>query len=365
MLDESAPERLYVAGRRKVRTSALSHMIHSGTVPAHRREDSSMRYLFAVTALLAVSVTALPAQANDTMAHFAAGELVFTQTDAVTMVSEDLFLSTEEIRVTYRFRNLTSQDVTGTVAFPMPEVRVTMSDADYPDGPESNPMRFSVAVDGRPLPVQFEAKAMVEGRDVTSTLRDLKIPIPPYNDRVGSALQKLDQQTIRRLEKEGLLDPDNDISPNWALAGSYHWQQTFPTGRDTVIQHRYKPSVGATVLSLESMVDAKTVEDMYLIGENSCMDKDFINGSKKWAARQIKQGGGGSQRMLEYILVTGANWAGPIGTFTLTVDKGRPDNLVSFCGEGVKKIAPTQFQMVKKNFKPKQNLSVLILDTGR
>ena len=322
-----------------------------------------MRYLFTFAAMMSVSLTTAPVQANDTMAHFAAGDLVFTQTDAVSMVSEDLFLSTEEVRVTYRFRNLTSNDVTGTVAFPMPEVRVTMSDADYPDGPDTNPMRFSVTVDGRPLPVQFDAKAMVEGRDVSHILRDLKIPIPPY--RVGSALQKLDQQTISRLEKEGLLDPDNEKGPNWALAGSYHWQQTFQAGRDTVIQHRYKPSVGATVLSLEAMVDAKTVEDMYLIGENSCMDRDFINGSKKWAARQIKQGGGGSQRMLEYILVTGANWAGPIGTFTLTVDKGRPDNLVSFCGEGVKKIAPTQFQMVKKNFKPKQNLSVLILDTGR
>jgi Domain of unknown function (DUF4424) len=365
MLDENAPERRYVAGQGKVRTSALSHMVYSGTVPAHRREDSSMRHLFAVAAILSASLTVLPVQANDTMAHFAAGELVFTQTDAVSMVSEDLFLSTEEIRVTYRFRNLTSQDVTGTVAFPMPEVRVTLSDADYPDGPEANPMRFSVTVDGRRLPVQFEAKAMIEGRDVTKVLRDLKIPVPPYDERVVPALQKLDQQTISRFEKEGFLDPENERSPNWALAGSYHWQQTFPAGRDTVIQHRYKPSVGATVLSLESMVDAKTVEDMYLIGENSCMDKDFINGSKKWAARQIKQGGGGNQRMLEYILVTGANWAGPIGTFTLTVDKGRTDNLVSFCGEGVKKIAPTQFQMVKKNFKPKQNLSVLILDTGR
>jgi hypothetical protein len=34
MLDKSAPERRYVAGRGKVRTSALSHMVCSGTVPA-------------------------------------------------------------------------------------------------------------------------------------------------------------------------------------------------------------------------------------------------------------------------------------------------------------------------------------------
>ncbi len=60
------------------------------------------------------------ATANDTIANFAAGGLTFSRTDAVGIESEDLFLSTMEVRVTYRFRNLTAQDVDGTVAFPMP-----------------------------------------------------------------------------------------------------------------------------------------------------------------------------------------------------------------------------------------------------
>jgi hypothetical protein len=43
------------------------------------------------------------------------------------------------------------------------------------------------------------------------------------------------------------------------------------------------------------------------------------------------------------------------------VDKGAPDNLISFCGEGVKKIGPTQFEMRKTNFTPKGNFAALIL----
>ena len=43
------------------------------------------------------------------------------------------------------------------------------------------------------------------------------------------------------------------------------------------------------------------------------------------------------------------------------VDKGDADNLVSFCGEGVKKIAPTQFEMRKTDFLPDGNLAMLIL----
>jgi hypothetical protein len=43
------------------------------------------------------------------------------------------------------------------------------------------------------------------------------------------------------------------------------------------------------------------------------------------------------------------------------VDKGAPDNLVSFCGEDVKKIGDTQFEMRKTDYTPDGNLAVLIL----
>jgi hypothetical protein len=86
-----------------------------------------------------------------------------------------------------------------------------------------------------------------------------------------------------------------------------------------------------------------------------CIDRDFlgtVSGSphKAW-----------EQHYLEYILVTGANWAGPIGQVRLIVDKGSPDNLVSFCGRGVRKISPTQFEMRASRFVPTSNLAILIL----
>ena len=71
------------------------------------------------------------------------------------------------------------------------------------------------------------------------------------------------------------------------------------------------------------------------------------------------------QRTVEYILTTGANWAKPIGDFRLVVDKGKPGNLVSFCGEGVRKISPTQFEMRKRNWRPTRDLEVLILEPRR
>ncbi|WP_182419623.1 DUF4424 family protein [Bartonella sp. HY038] len=42
-------------------------------------------------------------------------------------------------------------------------------------------------------------------------------------------------------------------------------------------------------------------------------------------------------------------WAGGvIEDFRLIIDKGKPDALVTFCGDGVQKISPTQFEMRKK-----------------
>jgi len=47
------------------------------------------------------------------------------------------------------------------------------------------------------------------------------------------------------------------------------------------------------------------------------------------------------------------------------VDKGDLRNLVSFCGDGVRKISPTQFEMRKSDFTPEGNLYVLILEPVR
>ena len=50
------------------------------------------------------------------MAMFGAGGLQFQNTDELQMTSEELYLSAEEVRVTYNFRNLTNHDASGTLS---------------------------------------------------------------------------------------------------------------------------------------------------------------------------------------------------------------------------------------------------------
>ena len=66
------------------------------------------------------------------------------------------------------------------------------------------------------------------------------------------------------------------------------------------------------------------------------MDKGFLDDATRARAggERCESGSPFSEQRIDYILRTGANWAGPIRDFRLIVDKGDAGSLVSFCGEG-------------------------------
>ena len=94
---------------------------------------------------------------------------------------------------------------------------------------------------------------------------------------------------------------------------------------------------------------------------------DPIKKAFEKAVRKAAQGNDATPKLFEnrlsYILTTGGNWAtGSIGRFRLTIDKGRPDSLVSFCGTNVKKTGPTTFEMTAEDFFPERDIDILLLD---
>ncbi len=87
-----------------------------------------------------------------------------------------------------------------------------------------------------------------------------------------------------------------------------------------------------------------------------CLDDTFLKTATKLSKAADAGGAIYTEAWLSYILKTGANWGGVIGKFKLTVDKGKPENYVSFCGEGVTKNGPTTFVMEKTDFWPQKDL---------
>ncbi len=252
----------------------------------------------AVFSLLLCGCTA--AVANDSTATLGAGGIEFTKNASIAMEQEDLFISTEQIRVKYIFRNNSAQDITTRVAFPVPEFPENPDGDIAMDTHSDNPLLFAVQVDDQPKTFATEVK-------------------------------KNDGQ----------------------VKLTHHWMQTFPAGKALVVSHQYRPVVGGEAgFWFEGEERATRIK-------NYCIEPDLL----KWIKQnhQPDKGKHLSPHFVDYILTTGANWQGAIGKFRLTLQKQTANDRVTFCGEGLQKVDAKTFVMEKTNFVPQTDLRILFL----
>ena len=307
---------------------------------------------------LGAALAATAALANDSTAEKVAGGLVLRRTDAIDMVSEDLFISPEQVRVAYVFRNRTNAPVRTMVAFPMPDRdlgEMHFSDTAYPDS-------FRTLVDGRPVTMQVERRALLNGVDHTALLAGMGVPVQtgdPGSGVIDQALRRLRPADRQRLQDMGLVAADDGVYPLWTVKETYYWEQVFPAGRALNVQHSYVPGVGGSVDVALGMADYRNSAEGRAEQRRYCTDRDFLATLDRWAGRQRNTISATEQR-LGYILTTGGNWRSPIGRFRLVVDKLNPRAIMSFCGEGVRRISPTRFEVRHRNWRPTRDLQILI-----
>jgi len=316
-------------------------------------------------ALAMALVLAAPALANDSTATTAAGGLVLTRNRDIDMVSEDLFVSAQRVRVAYVFRNRSARAVTVTVAFPMPDRELLP--AYYQD--VALPSGFRTTVEGRPVAMRVERKALAGGRDVSALLAGLKIPLT--GEGSAAALDRLPRAEQDRLLAMKVAGPDESdggdgmkrhLAPAWTLRETWYWDQTFPAGRDLHVEHSYAPGTGGSVGTMLASRQARREPEGRRMIADYCVDADFLAAIDRRAAATRAEFATLPEKRIHYVLTTGANWAAPIGRFRLVVDKGAPDNLVSFCADGLRKMSPTRFELVKTNWRPERDLKVLIVE---
>lgn len=328
-----------------------------------------MRHFLKLIGGLAIATAAL---ANDTTASTGAGGLVIEQTRDIDMVSEDLFVSAEEIRTRYVFRNQTAANIDTVVAFPMPGRDLS---SEY-EGDVAYPSDFRTRVDGRAITAQLERKAIVKGRDHTALLEQLRIPLAP--DAIGEATRVMDglpAPARKRLQVLGLAGEEEyadsgqamkrHLIPLWTVQDRWWWKQRFPAGKPLLVEHRYVPGVGGSVDSPIAFPEYRRTPEAKDTIARYCMDRQFIAAVDRLSSKDPMRGPGMPDRRIDYILTTGANWRSPIGRFRLVVDKGKPGNLVSFCGDGVRKISPTKYEVQHREWRPTRDLHVLIIEPRR
>ena len=333
-----------------------------------------MRKLLSLTLL--VSGMAGPALANDTMSTLGAGGLVFIQTEEVKMASEDLYISPTEVRVKYEFRNETGHEVKALVAFPLPDITGSPDFmVSVPTEDPENIFGFSTLFEGKPVDAELHQYAFATNIDYTGYLTDLGVPLIPFGPETIEAINALDEAQKTELFRRGLVIPldydsgqgwQREFYPAWTLKSTYAWEAVFPAGETVDVEHSYKPSVGGTVAvtflaePYEDYDPATTYKTKY------CTDDSFVNAVRKTLPNPDEPYGAPYfEQWLTYIWSTGGNWSGQIEKFKLTIDKGRPENLVSFCWDGdVKKTSPTTFEMEATDWWPPYNreLDILILN---
>src|SRR5579884_1416924 len=136
---------------------------------------------FLIRAMAAsIALAPLASEANDSSAELSVGGLVFKRNSDVVIESEELTITSDNVTVRYRFLNQSSNPVTLTVAFPLPDI--DLSDADQLAIPNTDPvnfMGFSTKVDGKPIDFQIIQRAFLGEKDVTETIKTANLPILP------------------------------------------------------------------------------------------------------------------------------------------------------------------------------------------
>jgi hypothetical protein len=249
--------------------------------------------------------------ANDSEALLAGGEITFKKSEGITMETEDLSIKPDDVRVAYKFRNTTPADITTLVAFPLAPYEVPAEDdaeneAELRAEPRWRDLgHFTLRVDGRPTP--FESTVSWSTKKATGRRNNQKI-----------------------------------------VTVTYHWVQTFPAGKVVSVEHSFHP-YGGFIYSFD-YAGAAALERQ--LAHDYCVGPVLLRAMKR---------GEGSLGQVHYILKTAANWNGPIGRFTLRIQKQRAADKVSVCLDGLRKVDDRTFVLEKTNYVPTQDLQIAFI----
>jgi hypothetical protein len=302
------------------------------------------------------------ARANDSMAAIGIGGLALVRSEAVRLDRQELFISRERVRVDYLFTNMTDRDIDTLVAFPLPDFTHSPVER-VPDYRRA--LDFRTLVEGRPVTYELVQRAHFNGQDITGRLQALGLPLVG-GDEFERRVNGLPEPQRAALLREGLVlgafeqGRANIDEPLWTVSTSVTRRQVFPAGRSLAVQHSYVPFAGGTVDGRFSPA-RRASPAFQALRARYCVEDGFLAAFD----RRTRPGGQSAlygEIWLQYRLTPGANWAGPIGEFRLIVDKGDPRWLVSFCGEGVRRLDARRFEMRRTNFTPTRDLDILIVD---
>lgn len=291
--------------------------------------------LAALTAagLLAATATSAPT------AELRTGGLQIVPNDVVSIASEEVRISPTEIRIVYRYRNDTAVEQNLLMSFSLPSLNASFRavDLDLPNPDSANFVDFLVAADGVALEPELVETASVLGVDRTAEISSLGLPLNP--------LDAIDIPADRRAAAGELFA---GAVPTWEYQPTFYWTQAFAPNAETVIEQRYTPVMGGGAWGAAPL-QSNRFRQIYCIGDTFAAQVETEALRHRLMAHTIG-----------YVLSPPNKWEGPIERFRLVVDKGEETALVSFCGEGVRRVDLTSFEMTAQHLFATGQLDIVI-----
>jgi hypothetical protein len=322
-------------------------------------------------ALLVTYLAGSSSFANDSAAELSVGGLIFSRTADVSLESEELTITPDLVVVRYQFLNQTPKAVTLTVAFSLPDIDLSEGE-NYviPANDPTNFLAFETKVNGKPITFTIRQTAHLGSKDISAALRNAGVPLLPIGPEQPH-LAELPESTRNSLIDQGLLLQNGTDDGGrqlyigaWTVKTAAVRQQTFPPNSPVAVEHRYRTSVGVsfdTILRKELRQNSGMAKEVQRYRSDYCITDAFLARLDTLSGSAAANTAHLQERRISYILKTGANWAGPIKDFRLVVDKQQRDRLISFCGNNIKQISPSAFEVRAKDFTPDKDLRILIV----
>jgi hypothetical protein len=252
-------------------------------------------------AALTVSAVALPARASDVISATPTSGLHLSDSSGLSLDSEHLTIAADHIHLEYAIRNTGKSNLVRQASFPLPVFDRAPLEAERAlDGANAaNPLALTVNVNGAPQPLHTDSAI------------------------VGHA--------------DGMMKP---------IRVTRTWTQIFPAGQTVTIGLDYKTAAGVNASYPLSTSDAGAfcVSDTMRKHVNDRIDAGF------------------AQFDVLIDSPPGALPSGPVGEYTLTLDKAAPTDVLSLCFPGdLKKVSATRFVATRENFTPPAIVHVMFV----
>jgi hypothetical protein len=325
----------------------------------------------------AVGMGTVPVR-GESIQELTLGGLSFGNVEGLILESQDVAVSLDAVKMTYRLTNTTGRKAQVEIDFTLPDVDMGDQDTVYDlPGSGTRLVAFTTTANGAPLRFSSEQKAYSDSSDVTDVLARNRLPILPLGPVLQDLQRRLSEMTgdaRADLLRRGIIyEAGTDVAgkplhfPNWSVRTRHKSRWEIAAGQNAQIQLSYRPSIGRstdTVLrkALRSKPSLKPQFEEKLA--SYCIEPDFLRGVDRLAGTGDANTAALQEWRISVGLSAATGFAQPARLFQLSIDKGKTARLVSFCANDVQKTSTTVFQSRKSNFNPTADLRIIWVGPG-